>query len=124
MNLHDIFNFKNKVILITGCNGQVGRALCNLYCDLDAKVYGVDFHQNRFVKGLDINYIQCDLNIERNIKILLENIFKKKKVDVIINNAADSVFSNFKKGLRKRFHKYLISIHLLLSKLLNIIQFY
>ncbi len=106
MNLHDIFNFKNKVILITGCNGQVGRELCNLYCNLDAKVYGIDIQKKSSVKGLDINYIQTDLNIERKIKISLEKIFKKeKKVDVIINNAAESIFSNYKKRTEKEIAK-------------------
>tara|TARA_Y100000389_G_scaffold199811_1_gene238935 strand:- start:164 stop:931 length:768 start_codon:yes stop_codon:yes gene_type:complete len=102
MNLNNIFNFKNKIILITGCNGQVGQALCNLYSDLKAKVYAVDLHQKCLIKRKEINYIKCNLSFEKNIKNTLKKIFKKEgKIDIIINNAADAVFSNFKKRTEK-----------------------
>tara|TARA_Y100000294_G_scaffold169045_1_gene179768 strand:+ start:3916 stop:4071 length:156 start_codon:yes stop_codon:yes gene_type:complete len=41
--LNNLFNFRNKIILITGCNGQVGTSLVNLYISLGSKVYGLDF---------------------------------------------------------------------------------
>ena len=40
--LKKLFNFKNKVILITGCNGQIGQAIVNLFLKLGSKVYGID----------------------------------------------------------------------------------
>ena len=46
--LYKIFNFKNKVILITGCNGQIGKSLVNLFLNLNAKVYGVDNKETKF----------------------------------------------------------------------------
>ena len=75
MNLNDIFNFKNKIILITGCNGQVGQALCNLYSDLKAKVYAVDLHQKCLIKRKEINYIKCNLSYRKKYKKYSEENF-------------------------------------------------
>ena len=95
--LNKIFNYKNKVVLITGCNGQVGQSLVKLFLNLDAKVYGIDQKENS-VKKKNFSYISgniCDQN--RIIQIFKDIIKKEKKIDIIINNAATAVFSKFTK---------------------------
>ena len=52
--LNKIFNYKNKVVLITGCNGQVGQSLVKLFLNLDAKVYGIDQKENSVKKKISL----------------------------------------------------------------------
>ena len=95
--LNKIFDYKNKVVLITGCNGQVGQSLVKLFLSLDAKVYGIDLKENN-VKKKKFKYIKeniCDQN--KIIQIFDKIIKKEKKIDIIINNAATAVFSKFTK---------------------------
>ena len=33
-SIEKFFNFENKVVLITGCNGQIGDSIVNLFIDL------------------------------------------------------------------------------------------
>ena len=35
---------KGKLVIITGCNGQIGRELCKQYADVGAKVIGIDIY--------------------------------------------------------------------------------
>ena len=39
MMLDKLFNFKNKIVLITGCNGQIGKKISELFLSLGAKKY-------------------------------------------------------------------------------------
>ena len=100
--LNNLFNFRNKIILITGCNGQVGTSLANLYISLGSKVYGLDFIGQKKINDKDFHFISCDIRKEKNVKKTLQKIFKiEKKIDVIINNAASAVFGNYKKRTEK-----------------------
>ena len=36
------FNFKKKIVLITGSNGIIGKEACKLYLNLGAIVFGID----------------------------------------------------------------------------------
>ena len=40
--LEDIFNLKEKVVVITGAIGQIGRQICKAYRATGSKVIGVD----------------------------------------------------------------------------------
>ena len=122
MNLNNLFNFKNKIVLITGCNGQVGLSLCNLFKDLNANVYGLDVHKKSSLSTKGVNYIQCDLNFEKSIKKKLELIFRKeKKIDIIINNAAEQIFSNYKKRTEKEIARI---FNINCSSVIKIIKIY
>ena len=93
--LYKIFNFKNKVILITGCNGQIGKSLVNLFLNLNAKVYGVDNKETNFKKK-NFFFIRMDICNQREIIKTFEKIItKEKKIDIIINNAATATFKKF-----------------------------
>ena len=93
--IDDIFNFKKKIILITGSSGQLGKSFTKLFLDLGAIVFGFDkipirtSHSNFFFKSVDVSK---KINVEKNISSIIK---KNKKIDVIINNAAISVFSKF-----------------------------
>ena len=93
--INKFFNFKRKVVLITGCNGQIGSSLVKFFLDSKSKVYGLDLNKEKKCK---FNFIQTDISNEKQIKDSLDKIFKKeKKIDIVINNAGTAVFTNYKR---------------------------
>tara|TARA_B100001057_G_C22777424_1_gene922214 strand:- start:563 stop:1339 length:777 start_codon:yes stop_codon:yes gene_type:complete len=119
--IDNIFNFKEKIILITGSSGQIGSSFCKLFLDLGAKVYGFDTisnnlnHKNFFFKKLNIINKNT---VERNINAIVS---KNKSIDVIINNAGYSVFTKFYKRTKKELDK---TINVNIIGVLNIINSY
>jgi NAD(P)-dependent dehydrogenase (short-subunit alcohol dehydrogenase family) len=102
--INKFFNFKNKVVLITGCNGQIGASLVNLFINSHSKVYGIDIKKSKTKKKL--NFIKGDISNQNEIKSMLNKIFtKEKKIDIVINNAGITVFGNFKKRTDKEINK-------------------
>lgn len=102
--LKNFFNFENKVVLVTGCNGQIGNLIVKLFINLKSKVYGIDkikkLNKNKF------NFIKGDITSETQIKKVIKKIIKKEKsIDIIINNAGISVFTDFKKRNSKELNK-------------------
>ena len=42
LDLKSLFNFNNKVVLITGSSGQIGSEISKLFLNLGTIVYGFD----------------------------------------------------------------------------------
>ncbi len=71
-----------KNIIITGCNGLIGKALTKGLSKKN-KVVGIDI-----INGKGKNYFKCDILNENDVKKVLDKIYKKyKKIDCIINAA-------------------------------------
>ena len=119
--IDNIFNFKKKIILITGSSGQLGKSFTKLFLDLGAIVFGFDkipirtSHSNFFFKSVDVSK---KINVEKNISSIIK---KNKKIDVIINNAAISVFSKFYNRTNSELDK---TINTNIKGTLNIINAY
>ena len=80
-------NLKNKNILITGCNGYVGKAIVKKLANLGANVIGTDIMQHSFNPNIKI-FIKSDLNKKIQVDELTNQLKKKlSKIDVLINNA-------------------------------------
>mgnify|MGYP001223661127 CR=1 FL=1 len=95
-----MINFKNKIILVTGCNGFIGKAIINTFLKFGAKVIGTDFKKDKSNSKL-YHFIKADLNFKSEIKKLHIEILKKtKKIDILINNAG-YVSDSEKKETRK-----------------------
>ena len=93
-------NLKKKVVLITGCSGKIGSELMLFFKKEGSYVYGID-EKNIKKKNFFVGDIA---NLE-----FVENTFKKiykkhKRVDVLINNAAKSIYSHPQK--RKKSELY------------------
>ena len=81
-------NFKNKTVLITGGEGGLGKAICNEFLKLGAKVIVTTTnkklinkkHKNKF-------YMFLDFNNNKSIQNFLINLRKVNKIDILINNA-------------------------------------
>ena len=120
-NIDKLFNYKNKIVLITGSNGQVGKSLVKLFLDLGSIVYGLDIASNQ-IKKKNFFYKKVDISNTKKIEVYLKYIVKKnKKIDIIINNAGYSVFSKFYKRSEKEFNN---TINVNLKGPINIINSY
>ena len=81
---NEFINFKNKIFLVTGSSGFIGKNLCKKLRSLKATVIETDIRERKNNKF----FIKADLNKEEDRKHLTIKIKKKiKKIDVLINNA-------------------------------------
>ena len=102
-----MLNLSKKVCLITGCNGYLGKSICQLFKKLGATVIGIDI-VNKKNDNLD-NFFKVDLNNKNQIDSLIKNLKKVKKIDVLVNNAAflaNSKINNTKEKKLFYNHKY------------------
>jgi len=119
--INKLFNFEQKIILITGSSGQIGSSFCKLFLDLGAIVYGFDKSTNK-LKNKNYTFKKIDITkkkvVEENIKLIIK---KKKKIDVIVNNAGFSVFTKFLNRTDKELNS---TINVNIKGTLNIINSY
>ena len=119
--LKKLFNFNNKIVLITGCSGQIGREITKLYLSLGTKVYGFDLNPLK-INNKNFFFTRIDITNQKKIKFELENIFKKeKRIDIIINNAATSVFTSIEKRNNNELQKV---FDLNVQSVINLIKYY
>ena len=45
------FNFKNKHIIVTGCNGNLGKQIVKKFISLEAKVTGLDLYDKSIINS-------------------------------------------------------------------------
>jgi NAD(P)-dependent dehydrogenase (short-subunit alcohol dehydrogenase family) len=88
------FNLKEKVILVTGGYGYLGRSVCESLLYHGATVYVLGKSSEKYshtFKDLNsetLNLAKCDVSKSEQIKSTLKNIYEKeKRIDVLINNA-------------------------------------
>jgi NAD(P)-dependent dehydrogenase (short-subunit alcohol dehydrogenase family) len=89
-------NYKNKTVLITGSSGQLGQHMVSLFRELGARVYGMDIVKPKNDRLINKNFIKGDVSDQKVVNSCLRKVFKiEKKIDIIINNAGSSVFTNY-----------------------------
>ena len=116
-----LFNFKDKVILITGSNGQLGSSFSKLFLAQGARVIGFDKTKCE-IKNKNFYFYPTDITIRKIVEKNIQDIIKKfKRIDVIINNAGVSVFTKFDKRTEEELDK---TINVNLKGTLNIINTY
>jgi NAD(P)-dependent dehydrogenase (short-subunit alcohol dehydrogenase family) len=93
-NNDNLFSLKNKVVLITGAGRGIGQYLAEKIVEQDAIVYAID---KQFTKKTSKNSmknlfkIKCDITKQDTFRQVCADIVrKKKKIDVLINNAGIS----------------------------------
>jgi NAD(P)-dependent dehydrogenase (short-subunit alcohol dehydrogenase family) len=90
----DLFSLKNEVILITGAGRGIGKYLAEKMAEQGAIVFSIDkkFEKNVTKKVKNIFEIECDITDQTKFKKICSEIIKKKKrIDVLINNAGISM---------------------------------
>jgi len=74
----------DKVIIVTGGSGLLGRAILN---DLISKG-AIPINFDIVKSDVEANYIKCDITNDKSIKTAIRNVIKKYyKIDGLVNNA-------------------------------------
>ena len=104
---------KDKVLVILGSEGRLGKSLCNFFNKKKYKVIGLDIKKTKNKS----NYIRIktDISNENNLNDIIKKIsFKFKKIDNVINciyPQANSWGKDFKKITKKELDNH-FSLHL------------
>ena len=77
---------KNKVVLITGINGDIGDFLGYYFKSKDWMVIGLDITEKEN-SNCDLFY-KCDISNEKEIEYVVTDLGYYEKIDLIVNNAA------------------------------------
>lgn len=85
----------SKVLFITGCNGQIGSQVCELFAEKNWTIFGMDLEKSSSLKFLK-KYFTGSVSVRED----LFNFFKLAKTEInkesqicLINNAGVSVFT-------------------------------
>ena len=98
--ISDLFNFKNKIVILTGCNGQLGSKISKMFTSNGAKIYGIDKVKKKKTKNKNFIFKQIDISNQNSVRFCIKDILiKEKKIDVIINNASHQVLSDINKKI-------------------------
>ena len=115
------FNFKDKIVLVTGCSGIIGKKICKEFINSGSVVIGID-KKNNDIKNEKFIFKKIDLKNDIVLKVFLKEIIKNYKlIDIIINCAAVSYFTHFEKRSATEIKKT-IDINLIAT--INIIKNY
>ncbi|MGK9156160.1 SDR family NAD(P)-dependent oxidoreductase [Acinetobacter radioresistens] len=99
MNGSELYNFTNKVVLITGAASGLGEALAQKFGLLGAKLVVGDTNEGKLLdlveklklKGVDIVGMKSDVSSEEDQQRLVEKaIISWNRLDIAINNAGMS----------------------------------
>ena len=97
LSVDNLFNFKKKIVVITGSSGQLGNAFSKLFFSQGAFVIGMDI-KNTKLKDKKFFFYKIEISNKKRVERLFHKIILKfKKIDIIINNASISVYSKFDK---------------------------
>jgi NAD(P)-dependent dehydrogenase (short-subunit alcohol dehydrogenase family) len=117
-NIKDLFNLKNKVILITGGSGFLGSEFSSALSSVGAVPIILDKNkkslktlQRKFIKKKRKGFFfLVDLNNEKKVEEIVNLVIKKfKKIDCLINNAAafrKNDLTKSKTNIFEKFEKY------------------
>jgi len=92
--LESLFDLREKIVVVTGSCGQLGKVICKSFLSSESKVIGVDLEINNKIKGVD--YEKVDITKEESVQIFFDEAIEKYgKIDILINNAGVSIFEPF-----------------------------
>ena len=81
-------NTEIKNVIITGCNGLIGRQICKLLSDNKINIFGIDLEDKNTDLSKLSQFYSCDLTLERGVNSIVENIYKKvDNIDCLIHLA-------------------------------------
>ena len=93
---------KDKVVLLTGASGGIGKQVALLFAKEGARVVAADIRKEKLegllkestdLKG-EISTVEADLSKDEDIKKMVDHTLEKfKKIDILVNNAG--VLDNF-----------------------------
>ncbi|OGU63096.1 MAG: short-chain dehydrogenase [Ignavibacteria bacterium RBG_13_36_8] len=110
----EIFSLKNKIAIVTGALGLLGKQHCYALSEAGANIIVTDLDEKKceeFAESLQTESLGMELDVTKpeSIKKLRDMVFKKfGKIDVLVNNAAiNDMFENPKAALEQsKFENY------------------
>lgn len=109
-----LFNLDKKVILITGANGQLGRAMAQTLTEFGAYLVLTDKvidackrTENKICKsGGKAISLEMDVTDKRSIEKCVDKVLRYfGKIDTLVNNAGMGVFTPFEKRTPEEFDR-------------------
>ena len=86
---------KEKII-VTGSNGQLGKALVSMLLNYNYEVIGLDLtHDNNLKDHSDYIKITLDITNEDSVINFFKSLKNKENLAGLVNNAGIAVFSSF-----------------------------
>jgi NAD(P)-dependent dehydrogenase (short-subunit alcohol dehydrogenase family) len=111
------FGFTNKVILLTGSEGKLGKEIKKTFIDMGAKVYGIDIKKNSKYENFKAN-----ISNGKSVDRIINKIIKLEgRIDVIINNAGVSIYSPMEQRTSKEID---FTLNVNVKGLINVIKSY
>ncbi len=105
--MKNIFNLENKVALVTGGFGHLGKAITEVLLEYGAKVIVASRNYQDIFAG-KVVFVKTDINDEDSIKNLFNYVNREyQKVDILVNNAFSSEGASFYEGDTEKFTKTL-----------------
>ena len=99
---NNIFNLKNKIVVVTGSNGQLGKSICDFFTKIGSTVIGLDL--NNDVNNNIFKHYNLDIVKSESVKSVFKIIYKEfGRIDVLINNAGVSTFEPFENRPEEKF---------------------
>jgi NAD(P)-dependent dehydrogenase (short-subunit alcohol dehydrogenase family) len=93
--LDELFSLKDKLVVVTGANGQLGTVICDVFKRAGARVVGLDV-QDKSEHLSATNYYQLDITKKEAVNKVFAAIAERfSAFDVLINNAGVSTFEPF-----------------------------
>ncbi|XP_049876415.1 uncharacterized oxidoreductase TM_0325-like [Pectinophora gossypiella] len=103
------FNFKDKVVIVTGSTSGIGAAAALKFANLYAKVVIVGRNEERLkavkeqvknAKGIEPLAIKADVANDADVKKIVEQTIERfGRIDVLVNNAGVGGFSSLEDGI-------------------------
>lgn len=82
-------DLKNKNIIITGGLGFLGKQMINAFKEEESNIIILDKKKREYSKKFE--HFCCDISKEKKLTMISKKILKKyKKIDILINNAANN----------------------------------
>ena len=89
-----------KIAILTGANGQLGKAFLNTLVNENYYVYAVDLNIDGIIETHSIKPMVLDITDEEKVHVFYKSI---DSVDVLINNAGIGVFTAFEQRTAREF---------------------
>ncbi len=101
MSFPEIFSLKNKIAIVTGAAGLLGKQHCNALAEAGANIIAVDLDETKadeIVKNYSVKSfgIGIDITNKKSVSDLKEKVLKEfGRIDILVNNAAiNDMFEN------------------------------
>ena len=89
MTYKNLFSCEDKIALVTGGAGLIGREVVKGLHEFGARIYVADINEKsaeEICNDIEVKYVHCDITSEDSVRGVVQNIIKNdKKLDILVN---------------------------------------